>query len=196
MTKAPPVNIAIFASGAGSNAKKIIDYFRNDSRIKVALIVSDQPNAGVLQIAREENLPILELQKERFFNGDAYLPEFIQFNISFIVLAGFMRKIPGKLIAAYTRKIVNIHPALLPGFGGKGMYGSRVHEAVLKAGEKESGITIHYVDEVYDKGEVIFQEKCKIEEGETADTLANKIHIIEHACYPEVIEKVILEQFI
>jgi phosphoribosylglycinamide formyltransferase-1 len=192
MKNPEPVNIAIFASGAGSNAKKIIEYFRVKESARVELIVTDQPRAGVLQIADQNHISTVVLEKDRFFKGDAYLPELQQHNIGFIVLAGFMRKIPSKLISAYPRQVINIHPALLPKFGGKGMYGFFVHEAVLAAGEKESGITIHFVDEIYDNGEIIFQKKCKIDENETPESLALKIHELEHANYPAVIEKIVL----
>lgn len=187
------VKIAIFASGAGSNAKKIIEFFHDKKIAIVELIVTDQPQAGVLKIADKEKIRAIILEKDRFFKGDAYLPEFLHNNIGLIVLAGFMRKIPSKLIAAYPKRIINIHPALLPRFGGKGMYGSHVHEAVLAAGEKESGITIHFVDEIYDNGEIIFQAKCNVDEMETTESLAGKVHVLEHANYPVIIEKIIAE---
>lgn len=185
-------NIAIFASGAGSNARKIIERFRGHERIRVALIVCNKPGAGVLNIAREENIPVLEIQKERFYRGDAYIPELEKFRIGFIVLAGFLWKIPGTLIQKFPRRIVNIHPALLPQYGGKGLYGHFVHEAVLAAHEKESGISIHYVDELYDHGPVIFQERCPVLENDTADSLAARVHELEHAHYPDIIEHCIL----
>jgi formyltetrahydrofolate-dependent phosphoribosylglycinamide formyltransferase len=170
------LHIAIFASGAGSNAQKIIDRFRSSSTLKIALIVCNKPGAGVLDIASKEGIPTLIIEKERFFKNDAYLPELEHYHIDFIVLAGFLWKLPQQLVKAFAKKIVNIHPALLPNYGGKGMYGHFVHEAVIANGEKESGITIHYVDEIYDHGEIILQEKCPIIENETADTLAQKIH--------------------
>ncbi|HET9057767.1 MAG TPA: formyltransferase family protein, partial [Chitinophagaceae bacterium] len=154
--KPQTTHIAIFASGAGSNAHAIINYFRNSSVVKVALIVSNKPEAGVLKIAEKENIPSLLIEKERFFRGDAYMNELKEKKIDFIVLAGFLWKVPSMLIKVYPHKIVNIHPALLPKYGGKGMYGSRVHEAVIANKEKESGITIHYVDELYDHGSIIF----------------------------------------
>ncbi len=151
--------IAIFASGAGTNAEKIITSHKagtNTGAYNVALIVCNKPGAGVLRIAGREGIPSLIIEKERFFNGDNYLPELQKHNIEFIVLAGFLWKIPGPLIKAYPKKIINIHPALLPKFGGKGMYGNKVHERVIEENEKESGISIHYVDELYDHGEIIF----------------------------------------
>lgn len=184
------IRIAIFASGAGTNAQKIIDHF-NSSRIKISLIVCNRPGAGVLSIAQKENIPALLISKDRFFNGDGYLPELQKKKISFIVLAGFLWKIPDNIIKTYPKKIINIHPALLPKYGGAGMYGNHVHGAVIANQEKESGISIHYVDEVYDHGEVIFQAHCPIDENENAASLAKKIHALEHANYPAVIERII-----
>jgi len=183
--------IAIFASGTGTNAQRIIDHFNLSSRVKVALIVCNKPGAGVLSIAEKEGIPTLLVSKERFLNGDAYLPELQKKKIGFIVLAGFLWKIPDQIIKAYPKKIINIHPALLPKYGGSGMYGHRVHEAVLANKEKESGISIHYVDEQYDHGEVIYQVACAVEETDDKDSLAKKVHALEHANYPVVIEKII-----
>jgi formyltetrahydrofolate-dependent phosphoribosylglycinamide formyltransferase len=187
----PVVQLAIFASGAGSNAQKIIDHFRYSSLAKISLIVSNKPGAGVLKIAEKENISSIIIEKERFFHGDGYLPVLQQHKIDLIVLAGFLWKIPDLILKAYPKKIVNIHPALLPKFGGKGMYGQFVHEAVLTANEKESGITIHYVDEQYDNGDIILQVKCPVLEGDTTDSLAHRIHILEHANYPVVIEELV-----
>ncbi len=206
------IRIAIFASGAGSNAEQIItastsrpplsppvgeemeNTEANESAYTVALIVCNKPGVGVLTIAESNGIPSLLIEKERFFNGDNYLPELKKFQIDFIVLAGFLWKMPGSLISAYPKKIVNIHPALLPKYGGKGMYGNKVHEAVIAAGEKESGITIHYVDEIYDHGEIIFQANCTIDENETSASLAQKIHALEHTHYPVVIMKILQKQ--
>ncbi|HKP31185.1 MAG TPA: phosphoribosylglycinamide formyltransferase [Chitinophagaceae bacterium] len=185
------VQIAVFASGTGSNAQKIINHFRFHPLIKINLIVSNKPDAGVLNIAQHENIPILLIEKEKFFRGNAYADELKEMKIDFIVLAGFLWKIPFSLIEAYKNRIVNIHPALLPKYGGKGLYGNHVHEAVLKAGEKESGITIHYVDEQYDHGDHIFQEKVLVEEGDTPEILAKKIQRLEHAHFPKIIEQVV-----
>ena len=183
--------IAIFASGTGSNAQKIIDHFKNHPHIKVALIVSNKPGAGVLDIASKENIPVLIIEKENFYRGNAYVQELKEKRIDLIVLAGFLWKIPVKLIEAYRDRIINIHPALLPKYGGKGMYGPIVHQAVLAAKEKESGITIHFVDEHYDNGDIIFQEKCRIDPDETHESLAKKIHKLEYAHYPRIIEEII-----
>jgi formyltetrahydrofolate-dependent phosphoribosylglycinamide formyltransferase len=185
-------NIAIFASGAGSNAQKIIDHFKTaGSNIKVALIVSNKPAAGVLQIAAKENIPSLIIEKEKFFTGNAYVDELKEKKIDFIVLAGFLWKVPTALINAYPKKIINIHPALLPKYGGKGMYGHFVHEAVIANKEKESGITIHYVDELYDHGLIIFQTSFLLNENETPETLAGRIHELEHRHFSRVVEEVI-----
>lgn len=175
--------IAIFASGAGSNAEKLI---LTQQQYQVALVVCNKTGAGVIKIAADHGIPVLVIEKDRFFTGDHYLADLHQHQIDFIVLAGFLWKIPVPLIQAYPRKIINIHPALLPKYGGKGMYGSKVHEAVIAAGDTESGITIHYVDELYDHGEIIFQATCPVTSTDTADTLAQKIHALEHAHYPAV----------
>jgi phosphoribosylglycinamide formyltransferase 1 len=185
------INIAVFASGGGSNAQKIIAHFQPHKIIEIALIVCNKPEAGVVGIAGKENIPLLIIEKERFFGGDAYTTELKTRHIDFIVLAGFLWKIPSKLITAYAGKIINIHPALLPKYGGKGMYGLYVHEAVIAAKEKESGISIHYVDELYDHGAIIFQASCPVEEKETPVSLAQKITRLEHENYPSVIEKTV-----
>ncbi|MEP7373824.1 MAG: phosphoribosylglycinamide formyltransferase [Chitinophagaceae bacterium] len=185
------IHIAIFASGAGSNAQKIIDHFRHSGHIKISLIICNKPGAGVLTIASKENIPGLLIDKEKFFRGDAYTDELKEKKIDFIILAGFLWKIPVVLIKAYPGKIVNIHPALLPKYGGKGMYGDHVHEAVINAKDKESGITIHYVDEHYDHGDSIFQAKCAVFENDTAESLAQRIHFLEHEHYPRVIERIL-----
>ncbi len=188
-----PLNIAIFASGAGSNAGKIIQRLANHSRLKVALIVCNKPGAGVISIADKNNIPVLQIEKERFFRGDAYLPVLqASYHIQFVVLAGFLWKIPEVLVRAYPNRMINIHPALLPKYGGKGMYGMHVHEAVIAAGEKESGITIHYVNEKFDEGAPIFQARCPVEPNDTPETLAHKIHALEHRYFPEVVEETAL----
>lgn len=191
-----PVSIAIFASGTGSNAQQIIQHFAGNPQVRVALIVSNKPNAGVLDKARAASIPTLIIEKEKFFRGDAYLPELAAAGIDFIVLAGFLWKVPADLIKAYPSRIVNIHPALLPKYGGKGMYGHFVHEAVIAAGEKESGITIHYVDEQYDHGGTIFQATCEVKPDDTPDSLAERIHQLEHQHFPTVIESVLQSQLV
>lgn len=189
------IKMAVFASGAGSNAAQIIQHFNGpDSNIaKVSLIVCNKPAAGVLQIAEKSGISALLINREAFFAGDGYVPELKKRDIGFVVLAGFLWKVPQTLTDAYPRRIINIHPALLPKWGGKGMYGAFVHQAVIGAAEAESGITIHYVDEHYDNGDVIFQARCAVTLEDTADTLAQKIHALEHEHYPKVIEQVLKE---
>ena len=185
------MNLAIFASGTGTNATRIIDYFRSSPQVKVSLIVCNKPDAGVLHIARQEDVPTLLIEKEPFFRGGGYVEELKAKKIDLIVLAGFLWKIPEALVKAFPGRIINIHPALLPKYGGRGMYGRFVHEAVIAAGDKESGITIHYVDEHYDHGDPIRQIKVTVEPEDTPETLAKKIHLLEYEHFPKVIEEVI-----
>ena len=188
--KPETIHIAIFASGAGSNAQKIIDYFKNSTKVEISVIVCNNPEAGILKIAANESIPVLMIEKQMFRNT-GYVAELKNYKIQLIVLAGFLWKIPPVLIEDFKNKIVNIHPALLPAYGGKGMYGNAVHSAVLAAKEKISGITIHFVDEKYDHGKIIFQSTCPVDENETVASLAQKIHQLEHASYAREIEKLI-----
>lgn len=185
--------IAIFASGTGSNAAKIIDHLKNHKSISVSLIVSNKVDAGVLNIATQSSIPTLILEKEKFFRGNAFTDELKEAGIDFIILAGFLWKIPTALIKKFPDRIINIHPALLPKYGGKGMYGQHVHQAVIDNKETESGITIHFVDEHYDHGDIIFQAKCSVQENDTASSLAAKVLQLEHKYYPKVIEEVVLQ---
>ena len=192
------IHVAIFASGAGTNAKKIIEYFENKSTpVKISLIVCNVPGAGVLEIAKSKGIPTLMINKAEFAST-GYVESLHNADIHFIVLAGFLWKVPEVLVNAYqpgvgdARGIINIHPALLPNYGGKGMYGSRVHEAVVAAGEKESGITIHWVDAHYDEGDIIFQAKCAVDPSDTPTTVADKIHVLEHQHFAPTIEEVLL----
>ena len=185
-------HIVIFASGAGSNAQQIINYFRNVKEVKVVMIVCNKAGAGVLFIAERESIPVLLIEKERFFRGDGYVPELQNAKTDLVVLAGFLWKIPQSLIDAFPRRIINIHPALLPKYGGKGMYGQYVHESVLSAGEVESGITVHYVDEHYDNGDIIFQTACPVLDSDTPEKLAKRIHRLEHLHYPRVVEEILI----
>jgi phosphoribosylglycinamide formyltransferase-1 len=184
--------LAIFASGAGSNAKKIIDRFRNHAIIKVSLIACNRPDAGVIGIAEREGITVLMIERDRFTKGDAYIGELEQAGIDVIVLAGFLWKIPARLVESFRGRILNIHPALLPAHGGKGMYGKHVHEAVIASGDLKSGITIHLVDELYDHGAPVFMAEIPVMPGETPDTLAVRIHELEHRYFPSVIEKFVL----
>jgi phosphoribosylglycinamide formyltransferase-1 len=190
-----PIRIAIFASGRGTNALEIIRYFHEsdhlvlERRVEISLIVCSKTGAGVLNIAEALGIPALLIEKEEFFRGSHYLEEFAVRKITFIVLAGFLWKIPAELIRAYPDRILNIHPALLPAYGGKGMYGNAVHEAVVAAGERQSGISIHYVDELYDHGRIFFQASFNLSPEETAETLAEKIHALEYQHYPAQIAR-------
>ena len=189
--KSLPYRIAIFASGNGSNAQRIAEYFSEKSIAEVALIVSNRKDAYALERAEALQIPTHCLSKEQFTEGEDVLALLREYCIDFVVLAGFLLLIPQKLIQAFPNAIVNIHPALLPKFGGKGMYGSRVHEAVIAAKEKESGITVHFVNEKYDDGTHILQATCPITATDTPDTLAEKIHQLEYEFFPKAIEKVL-----
>lgn len=184
-------NIAIFASGAGSNAQKIIDHFKQSAIARVTLVVCNKPGAGVLQIAEKEGIEAILIDKELFFRTDHYIKELQQRQIDLIVLAGFLWKVPANLVQTFSNRIVNIHPALLPKYGGKGMYGHFVHEAVINAGDTESGITIHYVNEKYDDGATILQERCVVLPGDTPVSLAAKIQVLEHTWYPVIVERLL-----
>lgn len=183
--------IAIFASGSGSNAEKISEYFAERKDVEVTLILTNNPQAGVIQRARRLHIPVLVFDRTTFYDSERILRILQNNDIDFIVLAGFMMLIPRYLVDGYTQRIVNIHPALLPKFGGKGMYGQFVHEAVVSAGEKESGITIHYVNERYDEGNIIFQATCEVLPTDRADDVANKIHALEHHHFPRVIDDLV-----
>lgn len=182
--------IAIFASGEGTNTQHIIDHFKG-SNVVIKLLVCNRPDANVLKRAENEGIPVLLVDKDSFYNGGSVLKRLLTEPPDLIVCAGFLWKIPDNLLKAFPYKIINIHPALLPKFGGKGMYGMHVHKAVLEAGEKESGITIHYVNEHYDEGKVILQKKCEIQNGETPEALAQKIHELEHTWYPKTIQSLL-----
>lgn len=182
--------IAILASGSGSNAENLYHYFKNSSVGKVAMFVSNKPDAYVCTRARNLRIPLTLVSKRSLNDGSlTYILQ--QEGIDYVVLAGFLQLVPHDLIAAYAGKIVNIHPALLPKFGGKGMYGDRVHAAVLLAGEKESGITIHEVNEHYDEGRILAQFRCPVYPIDTPESLAQRIHSLEYAHYPQVVEELI-----
>lgn len=184
-------NIAIFASGSGTNAENIIRYFANSENVKVALVLSNNRNVGVHGRVNKLGVPSFVFSREEFTAGTPILEKLAEYEVCFIVLAGFMNKISDVILQAFPGKIVNIHPALLPKYGGKGMYGMHVHEAVVKAGEKESGITIHYINERYDEGAVIFQTSCPVSPSDSPEEVARKVHALEYAHYPEVIEKLL-----
>jgi phosphoribosylglycinamide formyltransferase-1 len=183
--------IAILASGSGTNAQRLMEHFRLHDQAKVVLVACDQPKAGVIQRAWDHNTPCHLFNGAQLKDGTV-LRELQGQRIDLIVLAGFMRLIPAEMVKAFPQRIINIHPALLPRFGGKGMYGHRIHEAVIAAKETESGITIHYVNERYDEGERIAQFRCPVLPDDTPDSLAERIHGLEHAHYPAVVESVVL----
>lgn len=188
-----PKRLAIFASGTGSNAQKIIDYFRNHPSVTIGLIVSNKVNAGVLEIARHEQIPFVVIHRSTFYETSQLLDQLKGRQIDWIILAGFLWLVPDYLIKAYPYRMVNIHPALLPKYGGKGMYGMHVHKAVKKNQEKLSGITIHYVNEHYDEGQIIHQSTCQLEPADSAEVIRNKVLQLEHYYYPRIIESLILE---
>lgn len=183
--------IAIFASGTGSNARKIIEHFQGHDNIEVSLIVSNKSTAGVIELAKTHNIPYLILHRQDFYHTENILAEFTIYPIDFIVLAGFLWLIPDYLVRAFPNKMVNIHPALLPAYGGKGMYGKHVHQAVWEAREKESGMTIHYVNEKYDEGNIIFQARCTLAPEDQPEDIARKVLQLEHRHYAEVIENIL-----
>ncbi len=185
-------NIAILASGSGTNAENIIRYFREKGSACVGLVLTNRQNAFVLERARSLDVPCAYFAKSDWEGGEAILSVLREHHIDFVVLAGFLARVPDNILHAYPNKMINIHPSLLPKFGGKGMYGDRVHEAVIEAGEKESGITIHYTNEHYDEGAIICQEKCPVLPGDTPDELAHRIHALEYEYYPKVVERLVL----
>lgn len=187
-------NLVIFASGAGTNAREIIRRFSTSATIRVKLIVCNKTNAGVLEIARQENIPALLINRALLYESTETTDILACFKPDLIVLAGFLWKVPSGLLRAFPDKIVNIHPALLPNYGGKGMYGLRVHEAVIRNGDPESGITIHWIDEHYDEGKIILQKRCTVSADDTPESLAQKVHQLEHKWYPEVIEKLLTHE--
>ena len=184
-------NIAVFASGSGTNAERLVTYFQPGEVARVALVVSNKSDAYVLERAHRLQVPCRVFAKPLWATGPEVLEALREFRIDFIVLAGFLLRVPQALIDAYPGRIVNIHPALLPKFGGKGMYGDRVHRAVLEAGERETGITIHYINERYDEGNILFQAKCEVAPDDVPDTVARKVHALEYEHYPRVVEKLL-----
>jgi phosphoribosylglycinamide formyltransferase-1 len=183
--------IAIFASGSGTNAENIIRFFASSDEVKVALVLSNHADAGVHERARRLGVPSFTLSNSDFREGVKALELLARYEVGFIVLAGFMSLIPPALLQAFPRRIINIHPALLPKHGGKGMYGHHVHEAVIADGDAQSGITIHYVNERYDEGEIIFQAATPVLPDDVPDTLEARIHQLEHQHYPNVIKQLL-----
>lgn len=185
------INVAIFASGSGTNAENIAEYFKGDASVNIILIVSNKKDAFVHERAKKMNIESITFAKSDFEATDKVLGFLKKKGIDFIVLAGFLLKVPENLLQAFPDKIVNIHPALLPKFGGKGMYGDAVHKAVVESGEAESGITIHYVNENYDEGAVVFQAKCAVLKSDTYEDVAKKVHTLEYMHFPVIIEKLL-----
>ena len=187
-------NIVLFASGNGTNAENIIRYFQEKKTVNILEVLTNNPRAGVIERAKKQNIPVFVFNRETISAPSGLIDHLLNMETDFIVLAGFLWKIPAELIRQFPQKIINLHPALLPEFGGKGMYGLHVHEAVLAAGKKKSGITIHYVDEIYDNGKIIFQAKTEVSEKETPESLAEKIHQLEYKYFPLVIEEIVSGQ--
>jgi phosphoribosylglycinamide formyltransferase-1 len=185
--------IVIFASGSGTNAQNIIQYFQNNKLAKVTLVLSNKKEAKVLERAKKLNVLSKNFTKKDLFSSEGVLTILKQERPDLIVFAGFLLKFPEFILKEFTNKVINIHPALLPKYGGKGMYGMKVHESVVTNKESETGITIHYVNENYDEGAIIFQKSFPLSENETAETVANKIHELEYEFFPKVIEELLEE---
>ncbi len=186
-----PIHLAIFASGSGTNAENIIRYFNSDKEIKISRIFTNNPSAGVINRAKRLNIPCTVFNRSDFYEEEKILELLAKESIDFIVLAGFLWLVPLPLIVSFKGRIINIHPALLPSFGGKGFYGEKVHRAVIASGLPISGITIHHVNEHFDEGEIVFQAACHVSQSDDEVTLAAKIHDLEHAYFPPVLEKII-----
>ena len=185
------INLAIFASGSGTNAERLFEKFRDHPRGRVAVLLTNNPQAGVIARADRFGIPLVVFTKPELATTEVLLTHLQAYAVDLIVLAGFLLKIPPKLVQAYPDRIVNLHPALLPAYGGKGMYGRHVHEAVVAAGETETGISIHYVNEHYDKGRLIRQVRCAVLPGDSAEDVATRVHRLEHQHYPEVVEELV-----
>ncbi len=182
--------LSIFVSGNGTNLQRIAEYFADKKDVEIVNVVCNNPKAYSIERAKNLGIPLRMIAKEDF-RSEAFIKELQNLHVDLIVLAGFLWKIPEDLVKAFPRKIVNIHPALLPKYGGKGFYGEHVHEAVVAAKEEQSGITVHYVNEIYDSGEIILQARVNLDEKETPDSLAAKIHHLEQAYFPIAIEQVL-----
>lgn len=184
--------IVIFASGSGTNAENIIKYFKTSQTAQVSLVLSNKENAGVFDRCKNHQIRCLYFKKADFANSDKVF-NLLKKEADFIVLAGFLLKVPESIIKAFPNKIINIHPAILPKYGGKGMYGMNVHKAVKENGENETGITIHFVNEHYDEGGIIFQAKTSVDDCDTPETIATKVHELEYKHFPRVIEETLIK---
>ncbi len=187
-------NIVILASGSGTNTENIIRYFQSSDVARVVLVVSNKADAYVLERAKRLQVPSLVIPRDKFLESGYVCSVLQEYHADLVVLAGFLLRIPDDMLAAYPQRIVNIHPSLLPKYGGKGMYGDKVHQAVVAAGEKESGITIHYIDGHFDEGVTIFQAKCPVLPDDTPEEVAHKVHALEYEHYPKVIERILAEK--
>ena len=181
-------NIAIFASGSGTNAQNLVRFFRTSPFGQVSLVLTNRPDAGVIQRVQSFDIECIVFNRQQFNHTNEVVDLLVERSIDFVILAGFLWLVPDNILELYDNKIVNIHPALLPKYGGKGMYGQFVHEAVIANAEKESGITIHYLNSRYDEGDVILQARCKVEVDDTPDSLASKIHALEYEHFPKAVE--------
>jgi len=186
-------NIVLFASGSGTNVENIVNFFKNDQDTQISMILTNNPKAYVIQRAEKLGIPVRVFNRDDFYKNNTIIDLLKKIKPDLIILAGFLWLIPENMIKAFPDKIINIHPALLPKYGGKGMYGSKVHEAVVANKEKESGITIHYVNERYDEGNIIFQAKCEVLPTDTPDDVANKVHGLEYKHFPRVIARLLKE---
>jgi phosphoribosylglycinamide formyltransferase-1 len=187
-------NIAIFASGSGTNAQRLIEHFSPITDTNISVLLTNKQNAGVIERAKKLDVPVRIFDREEFYYSENIAVFLQNEGVDWVILAGFLWLIPKNLLTIFPKKIVNIHPALLPKYGGRGMYGMNVHRAVIDANEKESGITIHYVNEEYDRGSIIFQAACPVDETDTPETLAAKIHELEYKHFPVVMENLILDK--
>jgi phosphoribosylglycinamide formyltransferase-1 len=186
------IRIALFASGSGTNVENIANHFAGHPQIEIVLVLSNNKNAFVLERSKKLQIPSIVFSRQDFYQTDEVLQQLINYSVDWVILAGFLWLIPQNLIQKFPDKIINIHPALLPKYGGKGMYGNKVHEAVVANSEKESGITIHFVNEAYDEGSIIFQEKITVLNTDTANDVAEKVHALEYKYFPELIEQMVL----
>ncbi len=186
--------LALLASGSGTNAENMVKYFIKDPDIKIVTICSNHSRAFVLERAKKLGIPSFVFDRHDFYSTDTVAQYLIDCKTDWIILAGFLWLVPENLLSAYPNRIVNIHPALLPNYGGKGMYGDRVHKAVIESGDRESGITIHFVNTEYDRGDIIFQARCPVKPDDTAETLAQRVHQLEYEHYPRVIERLVREE--
>jgi len=190
-----PIHIAILASGSGSNAENIYTYFARRPDVKINIVISNKIDAFVHKRAERLGIPSITMSKSSLSDAAILLGVLREYQTDFLVLAGFLLKIPDGVVKAFPNRIINIHPALLPKFGGKGMYGGKVHEAVVEAGENESGITIHYVNENYDEGSIIFQAKCPVLKKDTPGDVASKVHALEYQYFPAIVDQVLQKEF-